>query len=263
MAASKESLRTGACVGGAIIDAISWDDAVEWVLSRARCRTSASVALCNVHMVVTASTDARLGEALSITDLCLPDGFPIAWFLRKTGFAAQPRISGAELTLAVFEKAAEEGIGVYLYGSKPETLSLFSGALMRMFPNLAIAGTYSPPFRALTAAEDEHIVNEIAASGAGIVLVGLGCPKQEIWMADHKGRIPAVMLGVGAAFDFHAGTIKRAPQWMRDAGLEWFHRLCSEPGRLWKRYAVTNSLFLFWVARHWFGRTRLVVNDRS
>jgi len=123
-------------------------------------------------------------------------------------------------------------------------LELLQQRLKAAFPGLLIAGAYSPPFRLATAEEDEADVTRINSSGAGTIWVSLGCPKQEQWMAAHRGRVNAVMIGVGAAFDYHAGTIKRAPKWMQNAGLEWLHRLCSEPRRLWKRYLVTNTIFL-------------------
>ena len=134
-------------------------------------------------------------------------------------------------------------------GSSDATLTLLSERLRAAFPGLRVAGTHSPPFRALTAEEDAESVARINASGAGVVFVSLGCPKQEKWMAAHRGRIRAVMFGVGAAFDFHAGVINRAPLWMQRCGLEWLHRLCSEPRRLWKRYLVTNTLFILGATR--------------
>jgi len=145
-------------------------------------------------------------------------------------------------------RAAGSGVSIFLYGSGPETLRRLSARLVHEFPRLTIAGCYSPPFRPLTPGEDTEGVKAINDSGAGIVFVSLGCPKQETWMAEHRGRISAVMVGVGAAFEFHAGTMKRAPRWMQDVGLEWLHRLMSEPRRLWRRYFVTNSLFLAFLA---------------
>ena len=138
---------------------------------------------------------------------------------------------------------------IFLYGSSEQTLATLKAKLLAAFPALNIAGAISPPFRTLTEDEDAAIVAQINASGAGVVFVSLGCPKQELWMAAHRGRINAVMIGVGAAFDYHAGTIQRAPKWMQDCGLEWLHRLASEPGRLWRRYLVTNTLFVLGAAR--------------
>jgi N-acetylglucosaminyldiphosphoundecaprenol N-acetyl-beta-D-mannosaminyltransferase len=137
----------------------------------------------------------------------------------------------------------------YFYGSTDSTLAALTGRLAARFPRLRIAGMHAPPFRKLSADEDAAIVERINASGAGVVFVGLGCPKQEKWMAQHRGRVQAVMIGVGAAFDYHAGVIRRAPRWMQNSGLEWLHRLCSEPRRLWRRYLVTNTLFLVGVSR--------------
>ncbi|MBE0626767.1 MAG: WecB/TagA/CpsF family glycosyltransferase [Burkholderiales bacterium] len=138
---------------------------------------------------------------------------------------------------------------IYLYGSSEETLTILRRQLIASFPELKIAGAYSPPFRSLTQVEDAAVIAAINNSGAGVVWVSLGCPKQEKWMAAHRGRINAVMVGVGAAFEFHAGTIKRAPLWMQRAGLEWLHRFVSEPRRLWKRYLVTNILFVLRACR--------------
>ena len=138
---------------------------------------------------------------------------------------------------------------IFFYGSTEETLAKLKVNLLAAFPALKIAGMISPPFRPLTPDEDAAIVEQINASGAGVVFVSLGCPKQEMWMAAHRGRIHAVMVGVGAAFDYHAGTIKRAPKWMQDCGLEWLYRLASEPRRLWRRYLVTNTLFVLGAAK--------------
>jgi N-acetylglucosaminyldiphosphoundecaprenol N-acetyl-beta-D-mannosaminyltransferase len=144
--------------------------------------------------------------------------------------------------------AAEEGLPIFLYGGTTMALQRLSAYLAREFPRLAIVGCYAPPFRPMTEAEDARVVDAIEHSGARVVFVGLGCPKQEVWMAAHRGRIRAVMIGVGAAFDYHAGVLRRAPRWMRNAGLEWLHRLASEPRRLWRRYFVTNTLFLAYLA---------------
>jgi N-acetylglucosaminyldiphosphoundecaprenol N-acetyl-beta-D-mannosaminyltransferase len=180
--------------------------------------------------------------------MATPDGMPIAWMLRRLGHSGQERINGPDVMWKYCEQAAGGGESVYFYGSTETTLRLLSKKLKAAFPELRIAGTVAPPFRALSAAEDESMVDAINRSGAGVVFVGLGCPKQETWMAAHRGRIRAVMVGVGAAFDFHAGTVKRAPLWMQRTGLEWLHRICSEPRRLWRRYLVSNILFILGAA---------------
>ena len=239
---------------GAHIDALSWDAVLERLLGWALARESRYVAICNVHVVVSASRDAAYREIINGSDMATPDGAPVAWMLRRQGFAGQPRISGPDLMWVLCERAASEYLPIYCYGSTESTLALLEQRLREAFPNLRMT-MESPPFRTLTPAEDAAAVDRINTSGAGIVFVGLGCPKQERWMAEHRGRVNAVMIGVGAAFDFHAGTVRRAPAWMRDSGLEWLHRLASEPGRLWKRYLVTNTLFILGAARQLlFGR---------
>lgn len=229
---------------GAQIDAVSWIDALTRLHAWAAGHESRYVCICNVHSVVTASRDASFGRVVNEADMATPDGAPVAWMLRKLGFSEQARINGPDLMWRYCARAAESGQSVYLYGGAPETLELLQQRLLAEFPGLQIAGAYSPPFRPLTEAEDAAVVEQINASGAGVVWVSLGCPKQELWMAAHRGRIQAVMVGVGAAFDYHAGTIARAPLWMQNAGLEWLHRLASEPRRLWRRYLVTNTLFV-------------------
>jgi N-acetylglucosaminyldiphosphoundecaprenol N-acetyl-beta-D-mannosaminyltransferase len=140
--------------------------------------------------------------------------------------------------------ALDHHIKIGLFGSTPDVLDALLIALRRDFPGLQVAYSHSPPFRDATAEEDERICQDIAQAGVGLLFVGLGCPKQERWLGYHRGRIPAVMLGLGAAFDFHAGSVQRAPPWMRERGLEWLHRLSSDPGRLWWRYLSTNSAFV-------------------
>lgn len=246
---------------GSPIDAISWSDALATISGWAARRESRVVCICNVHSVVTASQDATFGRVVQEADMATPDGAPVAWMLRRLGHTAQQRINGPDLMWRYCVTAHEanidlhgnqsiaHGSGIFLYGSSEQTLATLQTKLLAAFPALKIAGAISPPFRALTAEEDEAIVAQINASGAGVVFVSLGCPKQELWMAAHRGRINAVMIGVGAAFDYHAGTIQRAPKWMQDCGLEWLHRLASEPRRLWRRYLVTNTLFVLGAAK--------------
>lgn len=240
--------RTTGRVLVAQIDAITWAHAVDRLLEWARARESRYTVISNVHVVVTASQDPKFQKVVNGADMAVPDGAPVAWMLRWQGFAGQPRISGPDLMWVLCERCAAEGLPVYFYGSMEATLGLLETRLRAAFPDLQMT-MESPPFRPLTEAEDAAVVARINASRAGFVFVGLGCPKQGHWMAAHRGRVNAVMLGVGAAFDFHAGVINRAPQWMRDNGLEWLHRLCSEPRRLWKRYLVTNTLFILGAAR--------------
>jgi N-acetylglucosaminyldiphosphoundecaprenol N-acetyl-beta-D-mannosaminyltransferase len=211
-------LRSGAAVLDTHIDAISPADAILRIVSWAAQRQSRYVTLCNVHSVVTASQCPQFSKVLSQSDLALPDGAPIAWALRREGFTDQRRVNGPDLTWSYLEVAERIGQSVFFYGSSDETLGKLKLAIQARFPKLRIAGMVSPPFRELTPEEDQAYVDLINKSGANAVFVGLGCPKQEAWMAAHRGRIQAVMLGVGAAFDYHAGTVRRAPVLMQRLG---------------------------------------------
>jgi N-acetylglucosaminyldiphosphoundecaprenol N-acetyl-beta-D-mannosaminyltransferase len=247
--ASASTERRTASVLGIPIDAADWETVLDRISQWAGARESRYVCICNVHACVTAERNSDFGRTLANADTATPDGAPVAWMLRRLGFRNQQRINGPDLMWRYCEQASGRGEAIYLYGGTPKTLDMLRQELQKSFPALHIAGAWSPPFRPLTKEEDEADVARINASGAGTVWVGLGCPKQEQWMAAHRGRVQAVMIGVGAAFDYHARTIKRAPVWMQDAGLEWFHRLLSEPHRLWRRYLVTNTLFIILVAR--------------
>lgn len=237
--------RTTVPVLKARIDAIRWSDALDRISQWAARRESRYVCICNAHSVVTAGTDTAFHAVVAGADMATPDGAPVAWMIRRLGYPDQQRINGPDLMWKYCELAAKRpDESIYLYGGTPDTLKVLQEVLARNFPSLKIAGVESPPFRRPTEEEDAQTVARINASGAGTVWVSLGCPKQETWMAAHRGRVNAVMVGVGAAFDYHAGTIQRAPAWMQNAGLEWLHRLCSEPRRLWRRYLVTNTLFV-------------------
>ena len=253
MTAPVEARRTD-CVIGVPIDVLGWDDAVARIAAWAGQRVSRVVCICNVHSVVTARQDPAFALALAQADLATPDGAPVAWMLRRLGHARQARINGPDLMWRCCADAAARGTSVYLYGGTVEVSARLQQRLRAAFPALRIAGVASPPFRELSADEDAAAVAAINASGAGVVWVSLGCPKQELWMHAHRGRVHAVMVGVGAAFDYHAGTTPRAPRWMQQAGLEWLHRLASEPRRLGRRYLVTNTLFIVAAARQLLGR---------
>jgi N-acetylglucosaminyldiphosphoundecaprenol N-acetyl-beta-D-mannosaminyltransferase len=236
-------------VFGSPIDVIDWQCAVSRIAGWAAARESRYVCICNAHSVVTATSDSAFATAVHDADMSTPDGAPVAWLIGKQTGRAQQRINGPDLMWHYLADGTRQGGPIFLYGATDETLQILRSRLPAAFPDLQIAGTYSPPFRPLTAEEDAEVVEMINSSGATTVWVSLGCPKQEKWMADHRGRIRGVMIGVGAAFDYHAGTLNRAPLWMQRNGLEWLHRLASEPGRLWKRYLVTNTLFVLLAAR--------------
>lgn len=217
---------------------------VEQVISLANIRQAGYVCIANVSSVIEAHNDAGFRNVINSADFTTPDGMPLVWGLKMRGFKGARRVCGPELMPLICAKAEATGITVGFYGSSGYNLCLMKEKLKKRFPALNIVYMHSPPFRPLAREEDEREVSEIQASGARILFVGLGCPKQEEWMASHKDKIPAVMVGVGAAFDFIAGTKKRAPAWMQQSGLEWLFRLIQEPKRLWKRYLFGNAVFV-------------------
>ena len=242
------STRQLCSINGINIDVLDWSTALERQHDWSIDNSSRYVCICNVHSVITALRDEQFAKVVSNADMVTPDGAPIAWMMRNFGHVNQKRINGPDFMWKYCEQAQYRDKSMFFYGSSKQTLSLLQEKLLIAFPNLKIAGAISPPFRDLTPEEDAAIVDQINASGAGVLWVSLGCPKQEFWMSEHRGRINAVMVGVGAAFDYHAETLKRAPLWMQHNGLEWLYRLATEPKRLWKRYFVTNTLFVFYVA---------------
>lgn len=239
---------------GAFIDVINWDEALERITAWGAARESRYVCICNVHSVVTTTRDAAYKQVVNQADMSTPDGAPVAWALRRFGHAGQPRVNGPDLMWKYLAEAERTGQVVFFYGSTDTTLMKLRTALLRQFPLLRIGGLHSPAFRELSPQEDQDEVDMINESGANVIFVGLGCPKQEKWMAAHRGRIRGVMIGVGAAFDYHAGTIKRAPLWWQQNGLEWLYRLCSEPRRLMRRYMVTNTLFILGFSKQLISR---------
>lgn len=234
----------GRYILGTRVDALTYDAAVDAVAQWARQGESRYVCVGNVHMVMEAHDSAEYREVVNQADLVTPDGMPLVWGLRLLGIPAATRVYGPDLTERVCARAENEGIPVGFYGGTPGTLVRLVARLKDRYPHLQIAYRHSPPFRALTTAEVEKEIQDIQDSGVRILFVGLGCPKQERWMAERRGRIPAVMLGVGAAFDFLAGTKPQAPRMLQDAGLEWLFRLASEPRRLWRRYLRHNPRFV-------------------
>ncbi len=236
---------------GVPVDILDWETAIGSIAGWGRAGESRYVCFSNVHSVVTAAFDSSFHQVIAGSDMCTSDGAPVTWMLRQLGAPQQERLNGPDLMWRYFAAEAPKGGKVYFYGSTPETLKLLRERVESEFPGLQVAGTYAPPFRPMTAAEDDDDVDRINASGAHVVFVGLGCPKQEVWMAAHRGRIHAVMMGVGAAFEFHAGVQPRAPAWVRNNGLEWAHRLLHNPQRLWRRYLFTNMPFLFMAGAQW------------
>ncbi len=200
----------------------------------------------NVHTTVMAHDDAQYHNVQNSAAFVLPDGKPLSVYSRKHGFPEAERVTGPDLMLELF--ARENGLTHYFYGSTPETLAMLEEKLRAQYPHLQIVGMVSPPFKRLSEEEDAEEIRKINESGADIIWVGLGAPKQENWMYEHMDKVGGVMIGVGAGFDYHAGNIKRAPMWMQRMSLEWLYRLLQDPKRLFKRYLVTNTRYL-WLTR--------------
>lgn len=203
------------------------------------------ICVSNVHTTVTAWKDEAYRAVQNGGILAIPDGGPLSSTGRKRGFVKMQRVTGPDYMLKTIALGLPQGWRHYFYGSTPETLEKMEKALREKYPAIQIAGMYSPPFRALSAEEDGTIVEKINEAAPDFVWVGLGAPKQEIWMHDHQGRVQGLMVGVGAAFDYTAGNISRAPQWMQKHNLEWLYRLMQDPKRLFKRYFVTNTTYIF------------------
>lgn len=223
----------------------SLDDAAGLVLERVLVRRGGYASLCGVHGIILAQHRASLMAALREAWMTFPDGAPVAWLMRRTGAVAARRVAGPDLMPRVIDLGQAHGVRHFFLGSTPGVLDALRQRIESRCPDAVIAGMASPPFRELRPDEREALLAEIRSSEPDVVWVGLGLPKQDEWMHRHARDLhPAVVLGVGAAFDFEARTKPRAPAWMQRAGLEWLHRLCCEPRRLARRYATTNTEFV-------------------
>jgi N-acetylglucosaminyldiphosphoundecaprenol N-acetyl-beta-D-mannosaminyltransferase len=239
------------------IGAIPFDEQMSLIIEWARLHQSKMVCLANVHMLMEAYWNEKFALMLKKADLISSDGMPLVWMLRLMGVHNQERVAGMDVFLKLCHLTPQNGVSLFFLGSEPQILKRIEENIKREFPNVQIAGMESLPFRALTASEDKDLIERLNNSGAGVVLVCLGCPKQENWMAQHQDKVKAVMIGVGAVFQVYAGIYKRAPRCIRDLGLEWFYRLIQEPKRLWYRYLQTIPLFVYLAFKqlieHYFG----------
>ncbi len=244
------------------VDATTYADATARVIAWAQEARSSYVCLATVNAIMEAHGSGEYQRVMREADLVTSDGMPLVWLLRGLGVAGASRVYGPDLTIAVLCAAAEHGIPVGFYGASEPVLARLVETVQQRFPDLRIGYAYSPPFRALTADEDEEATRAIEDSGARILFVGLGGAKQDCWMHAHHGRIRCTMLGVGAAFDFIAGTKPQAPRWMQQSGLEWIFRLGTEPRRLWRRYLPRNPHFAI-LALAQLARTRFYEHRRT
>lgn len=230
---------------GVEISAVDLEAAAERIVAAARERRPLAVSALAVHGVMTGVLDAEHRHRLNHLDLVVPDGQPVRWALNLLHRSRLPeRVYGPDLMLAVCRRAAAGNLPVFLYGSRGEVLADLADGLLRRFPELRIAGTRPSSFRPLPVAERRRIAEEITASGAAITFVGLGCPRQEVWVYEQRPMLSMPLLAVGAAFDFHAGRLPQAPPAMQRAGLEWLYRLTREPARLWRRYLLLNPAYI-------------------
>ena len=228
---------------GTRVHATSLEHATETVVDMAKQERWGYICIANVHVLMEGYDSREFQAGLNRADLVTPDGMPVVWMMRSLGVKNQTRVYGPDLTLRVCSEAAINEIPVGFYGSTTDVVEKLIANLTARFKKLNVVYTYCPPFRELSPKEDEEVFEQIRSSGTKILFVGLGCPKQEKWIAANTSKIPAVLLGVGAAFDFHAGLLRQAPPVIQRAGLEWLFRLAMEPRRLWRRYARHNPRF--------------------
>ncbi len=229
---------------GMRVDATDYAHATGLVLEMALDNRPAYVCIANVHMTMEAYDSPAFCDVVNSADLVTPDGMPLVWMMRALGITKQTRVYGPTLMLRICEAAAQVDVPVGIIGATSSVLAGLVDNLEKRVNRLNIVYMHAPPFRPLSDSETKQIVSDIRESGARILFVGLGCPKQEIWMSDNTSEIGAVMLGVGAAFDFHAGALRQAPEVMQSLGLEWLFRLTTEPMRLWRRYLFNNPRFV-------------------
>jgi len=233
---------------GMRVDGTSYAETSEAIVDMARARSGGMVCVATVHMVMEAFDDPAFQRIVNSADRVTPDGVPLVAVLRRLGISRAQRVYGPSLTPRVCQRAEAQGLAVGFYGGTPEVLEALLRELTAQFPKLQIPFAFAPPFRPLSQSEDAAVVDAIEAADVAILFVGLGCPKQERWMAAHRETLDCAMVGVGAAFDFIAGVKSQAPRWLQRLGLEWLFRLLAEPRRLWRRYLVGNPRFIYYFA---------------
>jgi N-acetylglucosaminyldiphosphoundecaprenol N-acetyl-beta-D-mannosaminyltransferase len=238
-------------VVGVALALTDYEHTLDWMDAMVALRRRGYVCVCNVHTVMASSEDAELRAALDASSLNVPDGQPLVWAINALGHRLHDRVYGPELMARACARAASTGQRLYLYGGRNQgALVQLALNLRQRYPGVKIVGGYSPPHRPLTVEERQAVVDEVNRSHADVVWVGIGVPKQEKWMSEMRPLLESpVLVGVGAAFDFHAGLVPQAPPWMQEKGLEWSYRLAHEPRRLWRRYLRYNPRFLGAIVR--------------
>ncbi|MDX1521444.1 MAG: WecB/TagA/CpsF family glycosyltransferase [Anaerolineae bacterium] len=227
------------------IDPVTMPQAIGRISAWVETGVRTYISMCTVHTVMECQRDKAVRQAVNGAGMATPDGMPLVWLSGWKSNSAVSRVYGPDLMLELCRHSQAKGFRHYFYGGAEGIPDQLAQNLKRQFPDLQIAGSFSPPFRPLTSSEDAEIIRMINATGPDIIWVGLGTPKQDLWMMTHRDRLTApVLIGVGAAFDFHTGRVRQAPKWMQKRGLEWFYRLLQEPKRLWYRYLVYNPLFI-------------------
>lgn len=230
-------------------DVLDHEAAVQRVVELVRKGDGGYVCFSTVHMVMEAHDSPEFAVKVNAADMIVPDGMPIVWMQKLQGMSGAVRVRANDLMMQLCEYAAKQDLKIGFYGGKQEVIDAILERAKLEYPDLRIVYAYSPPFRPLTDDEDAQVVREVNAAEPDILFMGLGCPKQENWMSAHKEQLKAVMLGVGASFDFFAGNVKESPEWMGRLGLEWLFRLTQEPQRLWRRYLILNPRFMLLAAR--------------
>lgn len=234
------------------VNVVALSSALQQVKDMARDGFGAYVCVSNVHMCMETFDSVDFCKVVNDADLVIPDGKPLSIAQKLLGNTDAQQVRGQDIMNSICAVSGEESLNIGFYGGSSEViLDLVKANLLTQYPDIKISYAFSPPFRALSEQEDADVVEQVNKAKIDILFVGIGCPKQERWMAEHKDKLSCVMLGVGAAFDFIAGSKKHAPRWMQNIGLEWLYRLCSEPARLWKRYLKQNPRFVWYFLQQW------------
>lgn len=255
-------MKNSCAVISMVVDVTNISDALGRIEQLARAQKGTYVCVSNVHMCMEVFDSPDFESVVNNADLVIPDGRPLSWAQKLLGHSKAEQVRGQDIMNAICQQSGTKNLNIGLYGgSSDELLLQVVTTLKTSYPDIKIPFSYSPPFRPLTDEEDQGIIRKINDSNVNVLFVGIGCPKQERWMAEHKDSLNCVMLGVGAAYDFIAGSKKHAPRWMQRVGLEWLFRLCSEPQRLWKRYLQQNPRFIYYFTKqlinHKFGRKKI------